>query len=55
MVNRQRKKDWNVLVTSCAATKGANWALANCSDIPFANDAQLWGKVENTWQPEEGL
>jgi hypothetical protein len=34
----------------CREYKGDNWALSNQTDIPFANDFQLWAKVDNSWQ-----
>lgn len=34
----------------CREYKGENWALSGQSDIPFANDHQLWAKVDNSWQ-----
>jgi hypothetical protein len=33
----------------CQEFKGANWALANDKEIPFANDKDLWAKVDATW------
>jgi hypothetical protein len=34
----------------CREYKGENWLLSNQTDIPFANDSQLWTKVDNSWQ-----
>jgi hypothetical protein len=34
----------------CREYKGENWALSNRTDILFANDPQLWAKVDNSWQ-----
>lgn len=34
----------------CSEYKGANWVLASQTDIPFANDLELWAKVDNCWQ-----
>lgn len=33
----------------CQEFKGASWALANDKEIPFANDKDLWAKVDATW------
>ena len=33
----------------CSEYKGENWALANQTDIPFANDLELWAKVDSCW------
>ena len=30
--------------------KGSNWALANDINIPFANDTNLWNKVDNLYK-----
>lgn len=30
--------------------QGENWSLASDSTIPFANNQELWKKVENTWK-----
>ena len=34
----------------CSEYKGENWVLANQTNIPFANDPELWAKVDNCWQ-----
>ncbi len=33
----------------CAEYKADNWAMAENPDIPFANNPELWTKVENSW------
>ncbi len=33
----------------CAEYKGNNWALSGCQDIPYANDLNLWEKVDSSW------
>jgi hypothetical protein len=32
-----------------AEYKGEKWGLAHRKDIPFANDSELWAKVDNVW------
>lgn len=33
----------------CAEYKGQNWRLAGRKDIPYANDGDLWTKVDEEW------
>lgn len=33
----------------CAEYKANNWALSGCQDIPYANDSNLWEKVDSSW------
>lgn len=33
----------------CAEYKGENWRLAERKDIPYANDGNLWTKVDEEW------
>lgn len=33
----------------CKEYKGDNWAFANRNDILFANNLELWEKVDNSW------
>lgn len=33
----------------CNEYKAEKWALSKREDIPFANDTQLWAKVDQTW------
>lgn len=34
----------------CAEYKGDNWGLAGRKDIPYANDHELWTKVDSSWR-----
>lgn len=40
----------NAIEKFSAEYKGENWALACQNDIPYANDRDLWAKVDRTWQ-----
>lgn len=42
-------KTIHALEKFCAEYKGENWAMAENSEIPFANNPELWRKVENSW------